>query len=154
MTCPIAACLDKVGHWWSMLILREALQGCTRFDEFERNLGISPAMLTRRLNALVDAGLLERRQYSSSPPRDEYVATAIALDFRPVLIAMAAWGGKHFQSGPDQFVMINTVSGEVAEPILVDRASGLLIDDAAFQFVPVSQTQAPGGYRRDARGKP
>ena len=71
MPCPIARSLERVGEWWSMLIMRDALHGFTRFDEFQRSLGIAPNMLTRRLNALVDAGLLERRRYSEHPPRDE-----------------------------------------------------------------------------------
>ncbi|MFO6384726.1 winged helix-turn-helix transcriptional regulator, partial [Pseudomonas aeruginosa] len=62
--CPIARSLERVGEWWSILIMRDALQGLRRFDEFSRSLDIAPNMLTRRLNALVEAGLLERQPYS------------------------------------------------------------------------------------------
>src|SRR5258707_15443388 len=64
MQCPIARSLERVGEWWSMLILRDALLGLTRFDQFQENLGIAPNILTRRLKALVEAGVLERRGYS------------------------------------------------------------------------------------------
>ena len=53
MACPVARSLERVGEWWSILILRDALHGMTRFDEFQKNLGIAPNMLTRRLSALV-----------------------------------------------------------------------------------------------------
>ena len=53
MQCPIARSLGRVGEWWSMLILRDAFAGLTRFDEFEASLGIAPSMLARRLNELV-----------------------------------------------------------------------------------------------------
>ena len=96
MPCPIARSLERVGEWWSMLILRDALHGMTRFDEFQKSLGIAPNMLTRRLDALVEAGLLERRRYSEHPPRDEYVLTARGRDFRPVLLALMALGNRHF----------------------------------------------------------
>src|ERR1700740_3700534 len=96
MPCPIARSLERVGEWWSMLILRDAFHGFTRFDEFQASLGIAPNMLTRRLGALVAAGLLERRRYSERPPRDEYVLTAQGRDFRPILVALLAWGNKHF----------------------------------------------------------
>ena len=96
MQCPIARSLERVGEWWSMLILRDALHGLTRFDEFQKSLGIAPNMLTRRLNALVEAGLLERRRYSERPPRDEYVLTERGRDFRPVLLSLLAWGNRHF----------------------------------------------------------
>ena len=69
MPCPIARSLERVGEWWSMLIMRDALHGYRRFDEFQESLGIAPNMLTRRLKGLVDAGLLERRRYSDHPPR-------------------------------------------------------------------------------------
>ena len=88
MVCPIARSLERVGEWWSILILRDALHGLTRFDQFQKSLGIAPNMLARRLDALVDAGLLQRRQYSERPPRYEYVLTARGQDFRPVLVAL------------------------------------------------------------------
>ena len=72
MSCPIARGLERVGEWWSILILRDAFAGLTRFDEFQKSLGIAPNMLTRRLTALVEAGMLERHRYSEHPPRDEY----------------------------------------------------------------------------------
>jgi DNA-binding HxlR family transcriptional regulator len=75
MQCPIARSLERVGEWWSILILRDALHGLTRFDQFQKSLDIAPNMLTRRLNALVKAGLLERRRYSERPPRYEYQLT-------------------------------------------------------------------------------
>src|SRR5580765_4192056 len=49
MQCPIARSLERVGEWWSILILRDALQGVTRFDQFQKSLDIAPNMLTRRL---------------------------------------------------------------------------------------------------------
>ena len=96
MTCPIARSLEHVGEWWSMLILRDAFGGTTRFDDFQQSLGIAPNMLTRQLAALVEAGLLERRRYSERPPRDEYVLTERGRDFKPVLVALVAFGKKHF----------------------------------------------------------
>src|SRR5947209_3576779 len=96
MACPIARSLEHVGEWWSMLILRDAAQGVSRFDDFQKSLGIAPNMLARRLGGLVEAGLLERRRYSARPPRDEYVLTARGEDFRPVLWAILAFGNRHF----------------------------------------------------------
>lgn len=94
--CPVARTLDRVGDPWSMLILRDAGFGSTRFDQFQENLGIAPNMLTRRLETLVEAGLLERRLYSEKPPRHEYVLTAKGHDFQPVLVALKAFGERHY----------------------------------------------------------
>jgi DNA-binding HxlR family transcriptional regulator len=94
--CPIALSLERVGEWWSIMILRDAFLGSTRFHQFQKSLGIAPNILSRRLQGLVDAGLLERSRYSEHPPRDEYLLTDLGRDFRPVLWALLAWGKKHF----------------------------------------------------------
>src|SRR5437763_10367160 len=116
MTCPIARSLERVGEWWSILILRDALHGLTRFDQFQKNLGIAPNILTRRLNALVDAGLLERRRYSERPPRDEYVLTQCGRDFRPVLWALLAWGNQHFAPEGASVLLVDAETGALADP--------------------------------------
>src|SRR3979490_738183 len=116
--------LERVGEWWSILILRDALHGFTRFDQFQKGLGIAPNMLTRRLNALVEAGLMERRRYSEHPPRDEYVLTARGRDFRPVIVALLAWGNKHFAPEGASVLLIDARTGLAADPILIDRRPG------------------------------
>jgi DNA-binding HxlR family transcriptional regulator len=124
MPCPIARSLERVGEWWSMLIMRDALHGLRRFDEFRSSLGIAPNMLARRLTALVEAGMLERRRYSEHPPRDEYVPTARGRDFRPVLLSLLAWGNRHFAPEGASVLLFDANTGAVADPILVDRVTG------------------------------
>jgi DNA-binding HxlR family transcriptional regulator len=118
MKCPIARSLERVGEWWSILILRDAMHGLTRFDQFQKNLDIAPNMLTRRLNALVEGGLLERRRYSQRPPRDEYILTQRGRDFRPVLTALFAWGTQHFPREQAESVpaATNSPAATFAEP--------------------------------------
>src|SRR5947209_8040068 len=116
MPCPIARSLERVGEWWSMLIMRDALHGMRRFDEFQRSLGIAPNMLARRLSALVEAGLLERRRYSEHPPRDEYVPTARGRGFRPVLLSLLAWGNRHFAPEGASVVLIDRRTGKPVDP--------------------------------------
>ena len=94
--CPIARTLDRVGDWGSMLILRDAGFGKTRFDQFQESLGIASNTLTKRLAALVEAGLLERRRYSDHPPREDYILTDRGRDFAPVLEALKVFGDRHY----------------------------------------------------------
>ena len=121
--CLIARSLALVGGVWSMLILRDAHAGLTRFDEFRRSLGIAPTILTRRLSALTEDGLLEKRRYSKRPPRDEYVLTAAGRDFLPVLFAIGAWGRKH-RSGGDVTRFFDAETGTEIDPVTIDRATG------------------------------
>ena len=134
MVCPIARSLERVGEWWSILILRDALHGFKRFDEFQNSLGIAPNTLTRRLNDLVEVGLLERRRYSEHPPRYEYLPTARTRDFAPVLIALLAWGNKHFAPEGASVLLVDARTGEAADPILVDRISGRPIAQPEYKF--------------------
>jgi DNA-binding HxlR family transcriptional regulator len=133
MQCPIARSLERVGEWWSILILRDASLGLSRFDEFQESLGIAPNILTRRLKALVEAGLLERRRYSERPPRDEYVLTEAGRDFRPVLWALLAWGNKHFAPEGASVVVVDSKTGVEATPVLVDGNSGRPLIAPAFR---------------------
>src|SRR6218665_1628694 len=94
--CPVARTLARIGDGWTFLILRDAGFGLTRFDQFEKSLGVAPNILTKRLAGLVESGLLEKRRYSERPPRYEYVLTALGRDFQPVLTALMAFGNRHF----------------------------------------------------------
>src|SRR5262245_34730512 len=136
MQCPVARSLERVGEWWSILILRDAFHGMSRFDQFQKSLGIAPNMLTRRLTALVEAGLLERHRYSEHPPRDEYLLTARGRDFRPVLVALLAWGNRHFAPEGPSILLVDRESGVAADPVMVDRLTGRPISDANHRYVP------------------
>ena len=132
--CMIARSLALVGDAWSMLIMRDAHAGLTRFDEFRKSLGIAPTMLTARLAALTEDGLLVKRRYSERPPRDEYVLTAAGQDFLPVLFAIGAWGRKHRSSdGVTRFFDAET--GSEIDPITIDRATGAPIGTRPIRIV-------------------
>ncbi len=146
MTCPIARSLERVGEWWSMLIMRDALHGMTRFDEFQNSLGIAPNMLTRRLNSLVGAGLLERRRYSEHPPRHKYVPTARGRDLRPVIISLLTWGNKHFAPEGPSVMLVNRKTGAAVDPILADPATGRPVEEPDYTLHP-GRPQAPGPGR-------
>ena len=130
MPCPIARSLERVGEWWSILILRDAIYGMTRFDQFQKNLNIAPNILTRRLAALVEAGMLEKRLYCEKPPRYEYILTPRGRDFRPILLSLQAWGNRHFAPEGASVMLVDKSTGLPAEPILVDRVTGKAITDA------------------------
>src|SRR5437868_13479456 len=93
--CPVACTLSFVGDTWSFLILHDAHLGLTRFDQFRKSLGIAPTMLTRRLTTLTNDGLLEKKLYSTHPPREEYVLTEAGQDFLPILMMLGAWAHRN-----------------------------------------------------------
>lgn len=135
MACPIARGLEHVGEWWSMLILRDAFRGLTRFEQFQASLGIAPGILARRLAALTEAGLLARRRYVDHPPREEYVLTPRGRDFRPVLLALLAWGNRHFPPEGGTVRIVETATGREVDPVLVDPVTSRPVDGPGYAVV-------------------
>lgn len=132
--CPIARSLAFAGDAWCILILRDAHDGCTRFDEFRKNLGISPTILTRRLALLTEEGVLEKRLYSEHPPREEYVLTDAGRDFLPVLFAIGAWGRKHRGVGKLTRFLDGELGTEIV-PITIDENTGAKIGSRPIRVV-------------------
>jgi DNA-binding HxlR family transcriptional regulator len=148
--------IDRVGDSWTVLILREAFYGVTRFDEFQKRLGIAPNILTRRLNSLVQDGLLARRSYSERPPRSEYVLTEQGRDFRPVLLMLLAWGNRHLAPEGEAVQLVDRKSGRVVRPILVDAATGdpITIEDHYIAPGPAATDALRARLVRAANAQP
>lgn len=93
--CPVARALSVIGDRWTMLIVRDCFLGKSRFEEFQKSLGVTRHVLSNRLKQLVEDGVLERNAYSSKPPRYDYRLTEKGRDFAPALIGLKDWGKKH-----------------------------------------------------------
>ena len=87
--CPVARALDVVGDWWTLLIIRDAFAGVTRFGDFQKNLGVAKNILATRLKDMVEQGLLETRDVGA---RSEYQLTDKGRALMPVLVTLAQWG--------------------------------------------------------------
>ena len=136
MDCSVAQCLEVIGEWWSMLIVRDAFMGVTRFEDFQRRLGISRNILQQRLATLVDAGVLVRVPYSEHPPRDDYRLTDKGRDLWPVLTAMRQWGDTHAAPSGPPVQILHKACGTVAEPELVCGSFGEHVGARDFKAVP------------------
>jgi DNA-binding HxlR family transcriptional regulator len=113
MHCSVAQCLEVVGEWWTLLIVRDAFLGVRRFDDFQARLGISRNILTQRLITLVEAGVFDKVPYSEHPPRYEYRLTAKGRDLWPVLTTMRQWGDKWAAPDGPPLKLIHTGCGKV-----------------------------------------
>lgn len=121
--CSIARTLEAVGERWSLLIVRDALfAGVTRFNDFQHNLGVATNVLKARLDALVRAGILERRPYSERPVKNEYVLTEKGRDLAPALIALSAWGDRWSSpDGPPILYTHGACEGSVRQEVVCAR---------------------------------
>jgi DNA-binding HxlR family transcriptional regulator len=90
--CPIARTLDVIGDWWTLLIVRDAFAGLSRFIDFQKSLGLAKNILSERLRTLVANGVLEKRPSADGGGRDEYYLTEKGRRLRVILIALRQWG--------------------------------------------------------------
>jgi DNA-binding HxlR family transcriptional regulator len=110
--CSIARTMDLLGDQWTLLVLREAFYGVSRFDKFQLSLGIARNTLTERLDRLVGAGLLNRVRYQDRPARYEYVLSEMGRDFFPALAAIMRWGDLWLGDGsPPPVTLLHTGCG-------------------------------------------
>jgi DNA-binding HxlR family transcriptional regulator len=110
--CSVARTVDVIGEWWTPLIVRDAFYGLRRFEDFQRSLGIARNVLSRRLDRLVTAGIMERQRYEERPPRDEYLLTEKGRDLFPIIASLMAWGDRWN-------------AGEAGPPLLLVHTCGM-----------------------------
>jgi DNA-binding HxlR family transcriptional regulator len=134
--CSLASTLELVGERWTLLIVRDALLGVTRFDAFLARLGIARNVLTDRLRSLVDNGILERVEYRQRPSRHEYRLTPAGRDLTPVIVTLTQWGDRHRPrpAGPPRLfehadcggpATAELTCGKCATPIPVDELTSV-----------------------------
>src|SRR5690606_21868818 len=111
--CPSGRALDVIGDWWSLLIVREAFDGLTRFSAFQKNLGIARNILSDRLRKLTGEGIMESVPDPNGGAHQEYRLTAKGRDLLPVVVSLRQWGEKHlFAPGETHSRLVDSVSGE------------------------------------------
>jgi DNA-binding HxlR family transcriptional regulator len=143
MHCSLARSLEKVGDWWTPLILRDIFLGLDRFDDLAADLGISRNMLSTRLRTLVDNRIVERVRYRERPPRDRYVLTQAGRELVPVLTALTAWGDRWATPpGGPAAIHRHTRCGHDFRPTVTCSECGTLVNAEELEVLP-----GPGAQR-------
>jgi DNA-binding HxlR family transcriptional regulator len=136
--CAVARTLDVIGDWWSLLIIRDALGGLRRFSEFQRHLGAAKNILTTRLKALVDHGILKVAPASDGSAYNEYVLTEKGRALLPALVALAQWGSEHlFDADEACNVPVDSAHGEPLKKLRL-----VALDGRELALTDVSMTRA------------
>ncbi|MEV7277766.1 helix-turn-helix domain-containing protein [Streptomyces sp. NPDC093111] len=137
--CSIADTLALVGEKYSLLVLREVSLGVHRFDRIARNTGAPRDILTARLKRLVEAGILEKVEYSDRPKRYEYRATPAGDELQPVLVTLMAWGDRHLNQDRRPTLLEHSC-GELLSPRVICASCGDEADAASLKAL----VQVPG----------
>jgi DNA-binding HxlR family transcriptional regulator len=137
--CPIARSLDAIGDWWSLLIIRDAFLGIRRFSEFQKNIGLAKNILTVRLRALIDHGILTTAPASDGSAYQEYVLTAKGRGLFPILVALRQWS-EEFSADAKGFptLLVDRDKGQPVRKLELRAADGRLLgqDDTELKANP------------------
>jgi DNA-binding HxlR family transcriptional regulator len=135
--CSAARALELVGERWTLLIVRNALfAGARRYGDFQKRLGIATNVLKVRLDGLVDAGIMERRNYSRDPGLYEYLLTDKGRELVPTILALTEWGDRWMAPGGPPVRYVHSVcGGDISQRTVCDTC-GQVHDPAEVQARP------------------
>lgn len=135
--CPIARSLEAIGDWWSLLIIREALFGLRRFGEFQNKLGMAKNILSVRLRALVDHGILATAPASDGSVYQEYVLTPKGRGTFPILVALRQWS-EEFDDTPEEIatILVDREKGRPIRKLEMHAEDGRLLSPADTMVKP------------------
>ncbi|MEO8318498.1 MAG: helix-turn-helix domain-containing protein [Bradyrhizobium sp.] len=135
--CPIARSLNAIGDWWSMLIIREAWFGNSRFGEFQKKLGLAKNILTVRLRALVDQGILTTAPASDGSAYLEYLLTPKGRGVFPILVALRQWS-EEFDARPEEIatILVDKQTGRPVRKLELYSEDGRLLTPADTALKP------------------
>ncbi|TQJ18944.1 winged helix-turn-helix transcriptional regulator [Kribbella jejuensis] len=129
--CPVARAVDVIGDRWSLLIVRDAFDGITRFSEFQRNLGLAKNILSARLRELVAHGILEILPGADGSAYHEYVLTQKGRDLFVILVSLRQWGEDHlFEPAERHSVLLDTQQNRPLRKLEVTDADGRVLDSS------------------------
>jgi len=141
MACPVARSLDVIGEWWSLLIVRDAILGVRRFEDFKAT-GIADNILSARLKKLVEEGIFERRLSEGRSDRYEYVLTEKGSGLALVIAALRSWGQKWTQGGDRSLRLVHRACGHEVSVVAYCEECGRR---AARDEVAPERIGAPAG---------
>jgi DNA-binding HxlR family transcriptional regulator len=120
-SCPVGRALDVIGDRWSLLIVRDAFHGVSRFGDFQRGLGVARNILTDRLRKLVEAGVLLSQPAADGSAYQEYVLTPGGESLFPVVVALRQWGEKHLFARGERYSRLIDIHTGRPVPVMTLR---------------------------------
>lgn len=148
-TCPVARALDRIGDRWSLLIVRDAFDGVRRFSDFQRGLGMSRSMLSQRLQALQDAGVLTQQAAADGSRYHDYVLTAQGQALFPLVVALRQWGEGHLFDPSEPRSHLQVIgTGQALAPLLPRDAEGRALTAAETEVIKPDQVPLSGDLTR------
>jgi DNA-binding HxlR family transcriptional regulator len=147
--CPVARSLESIGDWWSLLIIRDAFLGARRFGEFQKSLGLAKNILTVRLRALVDDGILVMAPASDGSAYQEYLLTPKGRGVFPILVALRQWS-EEFDDRPEEIatILVDREKGRPVRKLELRSQDGRLLGGADTMLKPSPKARAASSDRR------
>lgn len=127
--CPTGRALDLIGDWWTLLIVRDAMRGISRFSEFQRSLGAAKNILSTRLKALVAEEILKVEPAADGSAYQDYVLTEKGLALQPVLVALGQWGSEYlFEEGEACTLLVDIENRQPLRKLEIRAQDGRVLE--------------------------
>ena len=127
--CPATRSLDLIGDWWTLLIVRDAMIGLTRFSEFQRSLGAAKNILSTRLKSMVAEGILRIEPAADGSAYQDYVLTEKGKALRPIMVALSQWGSKYLFEDDEPFTeMVDKATRQPLQTIELRSHDGRVLN--------------------------
>ncbi|WP_420177216.1 winged helix-turn-helix transcriptional regulator [Kerstersia gyiorum] len=142
-TCPVARSVDVIGDRWSLLIVRDAFDGISRFGDFQRSLGMARNILADRLRKLVDAGIFAMQDASDGSAYQEYSLTPRGKRLFPIVVALRQWGEHHlFPHGEAHSILVDKRTGRPIAPMAPQAEDGSALSPEGTEVKKIEATDA------------
>jgi DNA-binding HxlR family transcriptional regulator len=139
--CPVARSLDAIGDWWSLLIIRDALDGISRFGQFQESLGISRCTLTVRLKNLVSLGILGMAPLAEHSAHREYYLTQKGRDLFSIIVSLRQWGEDHcYDKGEKHSILIDKITRQRVKRLELRSQNGRKLSPSAVTVHKAAST--------------
>lgn len=137
--CPVARCVDVIGDRWSLLIIRDVMDGIHRFGDLQRSLSVARNILSNRLHKLIDAEILEMRAASDGTAYQEYILTDQGKQLFPVIVALRQWGEQYlFGENEAHSVLIEKSTGKPVPLMIPTSNEGNLLSTSTTKVLKVN----------------
>lgn len=137
--CPVARCVDVIGDRWSLLIIRDVMDGIHRFGDLQRSLSVARNILSNRLHKLIDAEILEMRAASDGTAYQEYILTDKGKQLFPIVVALRQWGEQYlFGNNEAHSVLIEKSTGKPVPLMTLSSSKGHILDADTTEVLKVN----------------
>ena len=137
--CPVARSVEVIGDRWSLLIVRDIMDGLHRFGDLQRSLNVARNILSDRLHKLIAAEILQTRAASDGTSYQEYILTNKGKQLFPIVVALRQWGEQFlFENNEPHSILIEKTTRQPVPLMIPISNEGTVLNTASTEVLKVN----------------